>query len=164
MMDTAEAAGWLGKVIEMRVLLAMAHQAQGERDESMDALEQVLNSTKPEGYVRVFVDEGDPMAALLRAAETRDIAPDYIPKLLAAFETDNVQVEPPSVTSLIEPLSERELEVLRLLKTELSGPEIADQLMIALSTMRTHTQNIYSKLGVSNRRAAVRRAEKLNLR
>ena len=145
----------------MRVLLTLALQA---REEAMIPLEQVLISAKPEGYVRVFVDEGAPMEALLREAETRGIAPDYVPKLLAAFETDNVQVEPPSVTALIEPLSERELEVLRLLKTELSGPEIANELMIALSTMRTHTQNIYSKLGVSNRRAAVRRAEELNLR
>jgi LuxR family maltose regulon positive regulatory protein len=164
MMDTAEAAGWFGRLIEMRVLLALAHQAKGERNKSMVALEQVLITAKPEGYVRVFVDEGDPMAALLREAETRGISPDYVPTLLLAFETDNVQVEPPSVTELIEPLSERELEVLRLLKTELSGPEIADELMIALSTMRTHTQNIYSKLGVSNRRAAVSRAEELNLR
>jgi LuxR family maltose regulon positive regulatory protein len=164
MMDTAESAGWFGRLIEMRILLALAHQAGGEREKSMVALEQALISAKPEGYVRVFVDEGHPIATLLSGAETRGIAPDYVPKLLAAFETDNVQVEPPSVTALIEPLSQRELEVLRLLKTELSGPEIADQLMIALSTMRTHTQNIYSKLGVSNRLAAVRRAEELNLR
>jgi LuxR family maltose regulon positive regulatory protein len=163
MIDTAEAAGWFGRLIEMRVLLALALQARGDSVESMIPLEQALISAKPEGYVRVFVDEGDPMEALLREAENKDIAPGYVPKLLAAFETDIVQVEPPSVTSLIEPLSERELEVLRLLKTELSGPEIADELMIALSTMRTHTQNIYSKLGVSNRREAVRRAEELNL-
>jgi len=164
MMDTAEAAGWFGRLTEMRILLALAHQAGGERDKSMLALEQALISAKPEGYVRIFVDEGDPMEALLREAVARCSAPDYVSKLLAAFETDNVQVVPPSATSLIEPLSERELEVLHLLKTELSGPEIADQLMIALSTMRTHTQNIYSKLGVSNRREAVRRAEELNLR
>jgi LuxR family maltose regulon positive regulatory protein len=164
MMDTAEAAGWFGRLTEMRILLALAHQAGGERDKSMLALEQALISAKPEGYVRIFVDEGDPMEALLRESVTRGIAPDYVSKLLAAFETDNVQVVPPSATSLIEPLSERELEVLHLLKTELSGPEIADQLMIALSTMRTHTQNIYSKLGVSNRRGAVHRAEELNLR
>ena len=147
----------------MHILLALAHQASGERNEALIALEQVLIITEPEGYVRIFVDEGVPMSALLREAENRGITPDYIPKLLAAYETDNVQVEPPSVTALIEPLSERELEVLRLLKTELSGPEIADELMIALSTMRTHTQNIYSKLGVSNRLAAVRRAEELNI-
>jgi LuxR family maltose regulon positive regulatory protein len=163
MIDTAEEAGWFGRVIEMRVLLAMAHQSHGESDESMIALEQVLISAKPEGYVRLFVDEGDPMEGLLREAETRGIAPDYVTKLLAAFETDDIQVEPLSVTALIEPLSERELEVLRLLKTELSGPEIANELMITLSTIRTHTQNIFSKLGVSNRRAAVRRAEELNL-
>ena len=162
--NTAEAEGWLGSLIKMCVLLALAHQAGGEKDKSMNALEQALITAKPEGYVRVFVDAGDLMATLLREAEKRDIAPDYIPKLLAAFESDNVQVEPPSDTSLIEPLSERELEVLRLLRTELSGTEIASELMIALSTMRTHTQNIYSKLGVSNRRAAVRRAEELNLR
>ena len=163
-MDTAEAEGWLGSLIEMRVLIALAHQAGGEKDKSMAALEQALITAKPEGYVRVFVDEGDLMATLLCEAEKRDIAPDYIPKLLAAFKIDDVQVAPPSDTSLIEPLSERELEVLRLLRTELSGPEIAGELMIALSTMRTHTQNIYSKLGVNNRREAVRRAEELNLR
>ena len=147
----------------MHVLLALAHQASGERNEALIALEQVLITTEPEGYVRIFVDEDDPMVTLLREAKARGIAPGYIPTLLAAFETDEIQVEPPSATSLIEPLSERELEVLRLLKTELSGPEIADELMIALSTMRTHTQNIYGKLGVDNRRAAVRRAEELNL-
>ncbi|MCK4901660.1 MAG: hypothetical protein KAS38_22945, partial [Anaerolineales bacterium] len=163
MKKTAQEAGWFRRVFEMHILLALAHQAGGERDKSMLALEQALISAEPEGYVRIFVDEGDPMETLLREAQTRGIAPDYVSKLLAAFETDNVQVEPASVTSLIEPLSERELEVLHLLKTELSGPEIADQLMIALSTMRTHTQNIYSKLGVSNRRAAVHRAEELNL-
>jgi LuxR family maltose regulon positive regulatory protein len=163
MMDTAQAAGWFGRLTEMHILLALAHQAGGERDKSMLALEQALISAKPEGYVRIFVDEGDPMETLLREAETRGITPGYVSKLLAAFETDNVPVEPPSVTSLLEPLSERELEVLHLLKTELSGPEIADQLMIALSTVRSHTQSIYTKLGVSNRRAAVHRDEELNL-
>jgi LuxR family maltose regulon positive regulatory protein len=164
MIKTAEEAGWFRRVFEMQILLALAHQASGERNEALIALEQVLITTEPEGYVRIFVDEGDPMVTLLREAEARGIAPGYIPTLLAAFETDEIQVEPPSATSLIEPLSERELEVLRLLKTELTGPEIASQLMIALSTMRTHTQNIYGKLGVSNRREAVRRAEELNLR
>ena len=163
MINTAEAEGWLGMVIEMRVLLAIALQGHGESDEALAVLEQVLNLAEPEGYVRVFIDEGDPLKALLREAETRVITPNYVPKLLAAFETDHVQIESPSIPSLIEPLSERELEVLRLLKTELSGPEIANELNIALSTMRTHTQNIYSKLGVSNRRAAVSKAEDLNL-
>ena len=164
MIDATEASGWLGKTIEMRVLLALAHQKRGDSDKSLSVLEQALIYAKPEGYVRVFVDEGDPMESLLHEAGTRGIAPDYVPKLLAAFETDHVQVGTDSPPSLVEPLSERELEVLRLLKTELSGPEIADRLMIALSTMRTHTQNIYTKLGVSNRRAAVLKAEELTIR
>jgi LuxR family maltose regulon positive regulatory protein len=104
------------------------------------------------------------MQTLLREAESQGIAPNYVPILLAAFETDHIQVKLPNVPSPIEHLSERELEVLRLLKTELSGPDIANELVIALSTLRTHTQNIYSKLGVSSRRAAVRKAEELNLR
>jgi len=103
------------------------------------------------------------MESMLREVKAMGIAPDYVRKLLVEFETDQIQFDPPIDTVLIESLSERELEVLRLLQTELSGPEIADELTIALSTMRTHTQNIYGKLGVDNRRAAVRRAEELNL-
>jgi len=110
------------------------------------------------------------MAQLLSEAAPRGIKPDYISKLLGGFEAerqaDNREFPPlarASSQSLIEPLSERELEVLRLLRTELSGPEIARQLVVSLSTMRTHTQNIYNKLGVNNRRAAVRRAEDLKL-
>ena len=75
----------------------------------------------------------------------------------------NQQIKQSESTTLIEPLSERELEVLRLLRTDLNGPEIARELMVSLSTVRTHTQNIYAKLGVNNRRAAVRRAEELDL-
>jgi LuxR family maltose regulon positive regulatory protein len=164
MMDTAEADGWLGRTIEILVLLALAHQKRGDNDKSLSVLEQALISAKPEGYVRVFVDEGGPMKSLLRETVTRDIMPGYVQELLAALETDRVQVETASASALIEPLSERELEVLHMLKTDLSGPEIARELVIALSTMRTHTQNIYSKLGVSNRREAVRKAEELNLR
>jgi len=164
MVDTAEAGGWFGWQIEMRVLLALALQARGDSDQAMLALEKALTSAEPEGYVRVFVDEGEPMQTLLQEAESRGISPNYIPNLLAVFETDHIRVKPPYVPSPIEHLSERELEVLRLFKTELSGPQIADELVIALSTLRTHTQNIYSKLGVSSRRAAVRKAEELNLR
>jgi LuxR family maltose regulon positive regulatory protein len=164
MVDAAEAGGWYGRQIEMRVLLALALQARGDSDQAMLALEKALTSAEPEGYVRVFVDEGEPMQTMLQEAETMGIAHDYVPILLAAFETDHIQVKLPNVPSPIEHLSERELEVLRLLKTELSGPEIADELVIALSTLRTHTQNIYSKLGVSSRRAAVRKSEELNMR
>jgi LuxR family maltose regulon positive regulatory protein len=118
----------------------------------------------------MFVDEGPPMAQLLLKAAARGIMPDYTGKLLAAFEAEQQghAGESPLPTSpasqpLIEPLSQRELEVLRLFKTELSGPEIAQELVIGLSTVRTHTKSIYSKLNVNNRRAAVNRAEALDL-
>jgi LuxR family maltose regulon positive regulatory protein len=110
------------------------------------------------------------MAQLLREAAAREIMPDYTGKLLAAFEAEgqrNTGESPiPTLLAsqpLIEPLSQRELEVLRLFKTDLSGPEIARELMIALSTVRTHTKSIYSKLNVKNRRAAVQRAAELDL-
>jgi len=101
------------------------------------------------------------MAALLREAAKHGTAPIYVTQLRAAFgkaEGRRAVTQP-----IIEPLSERELEVLRLLGTELNGPEIARELMVSPNTMRTHTKNIYSKLGVHNRRAAVRRAAELNL-
>jgi LuxR family maltose regulon positive regulatory protein len=110
------------------------------------------------------------MAQLLLEAASRGIMPDYTGKLLAAFEAEQLRSAgesplstPPASQPLIEPLSQRELEVLRLLKTDLSGPEIAGELVIALSTVRTHTKSIYGKLSVNNRRAAVKRAEELGL-
>ena len=123
------------------------------------------------------------MAHLLREAAARGILPGYVEKLLAAFpaqdtetrrpgdqEIERTSVAPisrsrslPVAQSLVEPLSERELDVLRLLGTDLSGPDIARELMVSLNTLRTHTKNIYDKLGVNNRRAAVHRAEELKL-
>src|SRR5690606_22438123 len=108
------------------------------------------------------------MAGLLREAAARKIAPEYTGRLLGAFEEQRRPTEGssprPAAQPLLEPLSQRELHVLRLLRSELSGPEIARELMVGLSTVRTHTKSIYSKLGVNSRRAAVRRAEELGLR
>ncbi len=124
----------------------------------------------------MFVDEGPSMVQLLEQAAKHTITPNYARQLLTAF--GKAEDSPPVNQVLlaqrthsaiaqralaIEPLSERELEVLKLLGTELNGPEIAHRLMVSLSTMRTHTNNIYSKLEVNNRRAAIRRAEELNL-
>jgi LuxR family maltose regulon positive regulatory protein len=128
-----------------------------------------LTLAEPEGYIRIFLDEGSCMAELLREAAARRLMPGYIGKLLAAFAggQNSGVVESPSPSlassSQIEPLSQRELEVLRLFKTDLSGPEIARELVVALSTVRTHTKGIYSKLNVNNRRAAVKRAIELGL-
>jgi LuxR family maltose regulon positive regulatory protein len=120
-------------------------------------LERALVLAEPEGYVRMFVAEGAAMKTLLAAATEQGISPSYTERLLPAFERKPVQ------EGLVDPLSQRELEVLRLLGTELSGPEIADHLVVALNTVRTHTKNIYAKLGVTNRRAAVRLGEELDL-
>ena len=101
------------------------------------------------------------MASLLRAVAKQGIARNYVRRLLAAVNT--TEGSTPASQALIEPLSERELDVLRLLGTDLDGPEIARELIVSLNTVRTHTKNIYAKLGVNNRRAAVRRAKELDL-
>ena len=134
---------------------------RGDTPAALVALEGALARAEPEGYVRVFVAEGRTMAELLKDAVKRGIATDYARQLLPAF--GNAEVKGPVRRDLIEPLSDRELDVLRLLGTELDGPEIARELTVSLNTVRTHTKNLYSKLGVNNRRAAVKRAEELQL-
>ncbi len=150
-----------GSVIEITVLQALDHQARGDLPASRATLEQALTLAEPEGYVRVFLDEGPPMTALLRAAAQQGQGRDYARHLLAE---DNAKPGPaPAQRGLVEPLSERELHVLRLLRTDLSGPDIARELTVSLNTIRTHTKSIYAKLGVNNRRAAVRKADELDL-
>jgi LuxR family maltose regulon positive regulatory protein len=166
LLEAAESGGRTGSVIEILMLQALANAAQGNQPQALAALDRALAQAEPEGYVRLFVDEGQPMAALLaRIKDEGGRLKKYARDLLAAFGKE-ADFHPSSFIPhpLLEPLSERELEVLRLLRTELSGPEIARQLMVSLNTFQTHTKNIYSKLGVSSRRAAVRRAEELNLK
>jgi LuxR family maltose regulon positive regulatory protein len=163
--QAAEAGGRLGSVIEITVLQALTHQAQDNLAPALQALTRALTLAEPEGYVRLFVDEGAPMAELLRRMKDEGgRMKAYIQTLRAAFG-EGATLHPSSfiLPPLVEPLSKRELDVLRLLATELSGPEIANRLMVSLNTLRTHTKNIFSKLGVNNRRAAVRRAEELGL-
>ncbi|MEZ4517134.1 MAG: tetratricopeptide repeat protein [Chloroflexota bacterium] len=160
LLHAAEAGGRMGSVIEILILQALAYQTQGDASSALEPLARALVLAEPEGYIRIFADEGEPMAGLLSVAAENGIAPDYIRRLLMATD----KTETPIVAGLLtDPLSDRELDVLRLLGTELSGPEIANELMVSLNTMRTHTKNIYSKLGVNSRRAAVRRAEELDL-
>ncbi len=161
LLKAAEAGVRTGSVIEILVLQSLAYEAQGDIPHALVSLERALTLAEPEGYQRIFVDEGPPMAGLLREAANHGTAPTYVSQLRAAF--GKAEDTTPLTQLLIEPLSKRELEVLRLLGTELSGPEIAQELLVSLNTMRTHTKNIYNKLGVNNRRAAVRRAEELNL-
>ena len=120
-----------------------------------------MTLAEPEGYVRVFADEGPPMTSLLRASAKQGSRRDYARRLLAGVS--GAEHSGPVKQALIDPLSERELDVLRLLATELDGPAIARELNVSLNTMRTHTKNIYAKLAVTSRRAAVRRAAELGL-
>jgi LuxR family maltose regulon positive regulatory protein len=163
LLQAAEAGGRTGSVIEILVLLALAQQVRGDVTAALAPLGEALTVAEPEGYVRVFLDEGAPMAALLSAATARGVAADYVRRLLTGFGDAGAARSSPAASTLIEPLSGRELEVLRLLRTDLGGPEIARELVVSLNTVRTHTKNIYAKLGVNNRRAAVRRAEELDL-
>jgi LuxR family maltose regulon positive regulatory protein len=165
----------VGSVIEILVLQALAHRAQGNITAALAPLARALTLAEPEGYVHIFVDEGEAMRLLildfrlLIEKESRDQArklTGYIDRLLAAFARP-ASIQQSKIknqkSTMVEPLSQRELEVLKLLRSELSGPEIARELMVSLSTVRTHTQNVFAKLGVNNRRAAVRRAEELDL-
>jgi LuxR family maltose regulon positive regulatory protein len=156
----AAGAGRRGSVNEILVQQALAHEALGDRTQALATLQQVLVATEPEGHVRLFLDEGAPMEALLRAADLRLVAPSRVTALLPAATTSaGGSLQAP----LLDPLSDRELEVLRLLNTAMSGPEIARELFVSPNTLRTHTKHIFSKLEVNSRRAAVHRAGELGL-
>ena len=161
LLRAAEEGQRTGSVIEILVVQALARQAREDVPAALASLRRAVTLAEPEGYVRIFADEGPPMASLLRAVTKQGTAPHYVRRLLAAI--NQAEDSTPANNGLIEPLSARELDVLRLLGTDLDGPEIARNLIVSLNTVRTHTRNIYAKLGVNNRRAAVRRARELDL-
>ena len=158
----AEAGQRDGSRLEILVVQALARQAVGDLPAAFVALDAAVEIAEPEGYVRVFLDEGPAMVRLLKGAARRSRAPNYLNELVSATG-GAVADRPPAQRGLVEPLSERELEVLRLLRSDLDGPDIANELVVSLNTLRTHTKNIYAKLGANSRRAAVRRAEELGL-
>lgn len=160
LLQAAEAGARTGSVIEILVLRALAAQARGDGS-AAGALERALTLAEPERYVRVFVDEGARMSPLLTTMATHGVVGPYARRLLAALSSSSGA--PPTTHSLVDPLSPRELDVLRLLGSDLDGPDIARSLVVSLNTVRTHTKNIYAKLGVTSRRAAVRRAQELHL-
>lgn len=153
-----EEKGWHDERLRMMVLQAIALYQHGAKDDALQLLADVLALTAPHGFIRTFVDEGHPMARLL--SEIYEIMPDYIGKLLAVFESPNkTTVSQP----LIDPLSERELEVLRLIAEGLSNQEISERLFLALSTVKGHNQRIFGKLQVQRRTEAIARARELGL-
>ncbi len=168
LLKAAEDRKRLRSILEVLVAQVLAYQVKGYLSKAHASLEHALALAQPEGFFRIFIDEGEPLRALLmdfrRSIEKQSRGnnhelSNYVDKLLSGFGRP-IHIQQPS---LIEPLSQRELDILRLFKTELSGPEIAQKLVIAVSTVRSHTKSIYSKLGVNNRRAAVKRATELNL-
>ncbi len=168
LLQVAEDGGWMGIAIELLVLQALALQGQNKTTEALDALRRALSLAEPEGYVRIFIDEGPPMLTLLQETAARGIVTGYVNKLLAAFNVSEYEgasdtPPPPSDQSLIDPLSERELEVLQLIAAGLSNREIAERLVVAVSTVKTHINNIYRKLDVSKRTQAVALARELEL-
>ena len=159
LLTKAEAGGLLGCVLEILALQARLAHEQGDEAQAVLTLGRALTLAEPEGYVRVFVDEGAPMVALLRQAQARGAAPAYVGKLLEVFGS----VAAPPAATLIEPLTARERELLRLLAAGLSTAEIAAQLVITVGTARLHLKHIYQKLDVHSRVQAVERARALRL-
>ena len=158
-----------GDEIRYLVMIALAHHALGNTQTALDSLRQALTLAEPEGYVRLFVDEVQPMAELLNFAISQDIAPDYAGKLLAAFPEDVLSAVPMdnnlifNTQMLVEPLSEREIEVLRLMAGGYKYQEIADRLVVSINTVRHHNRNIFGKLNVNSRIQAIDRARELHL-
>ena len=162
-----EAKAWEDERLKAMVLQAIALHLQGEKDKALRVLEDALTLAEPGGHIRIFVDEGPPMARLLSEAAVRGLMPDYVHKLQAAFEAEALKSDDksslPSAGPLIEPLSQRELEVLRLIAHGLSNDEISKRLFLALDTVKGHNRRIYDKLQVQRRTEAVARARELGL-
>ncbi|WP_165821308.1 LuxR C-terminal-related transcriptional regulator [Nocardioides gansuensis] len=157
-----------GSVIEIAMLRALTHHARGERTQAFEDLEYALTqSPEPESYVRLFLDESDPMLALLGEAAdggggAHDAVSQHARRLLDAAGSRQT-ARKAAQHALADPLSDRELDVLRLLDNDLTGPQIARELYVSLNTLRTHTKRIFTKLDVNTRAAAVRRAHERGL-
>jgi LuxR family maltose regulon positive regulatory protein len=174
LLKAAEAQRRTGSVIEILVAQALANQMQGNLPQALASLERALFLAQPEGYVRIFLDEGEPMRLLLLDLRTRNekqsggrrhSLQDYVEVLLSAFEkpAEKQSVASRRYSGLIEPLSARELEVLRLIAKGLSNTEISQRLVLAMSTVKGHNLRIFGKLQVQNRTEAVARARELGL-
>ena len=169
----AREGGFVGWMIEVLLLQAMAMQAAGDATQAIAFLERALALGEPEGYVHTIVEKGQPVTRLLYQAAQRGIAPEYVGKLLAASETETKDPEKKTTTKrstpvsqpapLIEPLNKRELQVLHLIAEGLANKEIAQKLFLSPNTVRIHTSNIYGKLNVHNRTRAVVQAQNLGI-
>jgi LuxR family maltose regulon positive regulatory protein len=176
LLAAAETSGRAGSSVEIRLLTALVQDAQGRRAQAQESLAQALaRAPEPEGYVRLFLDEDTLMLSLLRNAiqhgvagdaDYQRVASDRARRLLSLAAAPAAGAPHPGqrrAAPSAEPLSDRELQVLRLLDSELTGPQIARELFVSHNTVRTHTKHIFTKLDVTNRRAAVLRARERGL-
>jgi LuxR family maltose regulon positive regulatory protein len=165
LLPVAQRQGRTGTIIEIQTLKALALHRRGDRDRAMAELESAITLAEPEGYVRAIVDVGGLLPNLLRQVAGRDVAPQYTDRLLQAVPAFQPAGAPPTprAPSLVEPLSERERQVLHLIAAGMSNREIADDLVLAVSTVKWHINNLYGKLGVRSRTQAVARARELGL-
>jgi LuxR family maltose regulon positive regulatory protein len=155
-----------GSIIEVLVQQALAHEAQGDIPAGLASLERALTLAEPEGYLRIFIDGGEPMRKLLRHAAAEGVASSYTRRLLAAFGAPAQPASndaPAAVAELAEPLSEREIEILRLIAAGMKNQEIADQLVVSMSTIKTHINRTYRKLDVSSRTQAIVKIRELGI-
>lgn len=174
LIEIARAADWDALTIKLRGMESLCRHALGDQEGAMRALEWALVHGEPAGYVRMFIDEGPALGTLLEQAKERETAAGYATRLLAALDrgaAPSTQAAVPAPASrrlspqetLVEALSEREMQVLRMLTTHLSSTEIAEELFVSVNTARTHIKNIYGKLDVHGRAEAIARAEELGL-
>jgi len=167
LLRAAEEGGRTGRVIEILVLRALAHQAQGNADRALASLERALALAEPEDYVQVFIGEGEPLQRLLRRAATAGSARSYARRLLSMFAERNPTASDPAhdgaAADLVQPLTPREVEIVRLIATGMTNQEIADHLFISPATVKRHIANAYGKMDVRNRTEAVVRARELDL-
>ncbi len=162
LLEQVEAHRQMGLALEILLLQSLAFDQQNDTPRALAVLGRALMLGQPEGYVRVFLDEGAPMVKLLRQAGSQGEAPKYVARLLSQFDRE-IGISPARQQPLIEPLTDRELQVLRLMVDGLPNQEIADRLVVALGTIKTHTASLYRKLNVASRSQAAARARDLGL-
>jgi len=167
-LQSAGGQGWGERVMELELLKALALDTIDESDGALNSVSRALAIGEPAGYIRLFIDEGEPMAKLLYEAASREIDAEYAGRLLAVYPREKpkplrISRDGDDEHDLVEPLSERELEVLNLIAQGLSNKEISRQLYISINTVKGHTRNIYEKLAVKNRGQATVRARRIGL-
>ena len=154
-----DTANWNQEQLKVMLLQAIAIFEQGEKDRAVRLMDKVLTLTEPEGFIRIFVEQGMPMCKLLSETALQGITPNYISQLMSAFKGEKKEHE--EIQCLIDPLSQREIEVLKLIAQGFSNHEIGEKLFLALDTVKGHNRRIFSKLDVKNRTMAIAKARSL---